>query len=182
MPSSRDDQGNPSTAGRQAAAASGATPPRETPGYETRDANTRGVLGFLVVLFVVINLVLFGSWRLFDYFAVADPSPAPASSFAGERQIPPPPDLQVNGREDFQKMYAKEQQELETYAWEDRKAGVVRIPIERAMDLLLEKGLPVVPSGAEGQSTAGNSPPTNRTSGVDAPSAALEERTRGDAQ
>ena len=63
--------------------------------------------------------------------------------------------------EDLQKMYAKQQQELETYAWEDRKAGIVRIPIERAMDLLLEKGLPVVPSGAEGQSTAGNSPPAN---------------------
>ena len=60
------------------------------------------------------------------------------------------------GREDLQKIYAKQQQELESYAWEDRKAGVVRIPIERAMDLLLEKGLPVMPSGAEGRSTAGN--------------------------
>jgi hypothetical protein len=177
-----DDRGDASAAGREAEVASGATPPRETPGYETRDANTRGVLGFMALLFVVINLVLFGTWRLFDYFAVADRPPAPASSFAGERQIPPPPDLQVNGREGFQKMYANQQQELETYAWEDRDAGIVRIPIERAMDLLLEKGVPVVPSGAEGQSTAGNSPPTNRTSGMDAPSAAVDERTRGDAQ
>jgi hypothetical protein len=182
VPSSMDDQGSPSAAGREAAAASGATPPRATLGYETRDANTRGVLGFMALLFVVINLVLFASWRLFDYFAVADRSPAPAFPFASERQVPPPPDLQVNGRKDFQKIYAQQQQKLESYAWEDRKAGIVRIPIERAMDLLLEKGLPVVPSGAEGQSTAGNSPPANRTSGANAPSAALDERTRGDAQ
>jgi hypothetical protein len=182
VPSSMDDQNQVSAAGRETEAPSGATPHRATSGYETRDANTRGVLGFLVVLFVVINLVLFGSWRLFDYFAVADRSPAPASSFAGERQIPPLPDLQVNGREDFQKMYAQQQRDLETNAWEDRKAGIVRVPIERAMDLLLEKGLPVVPSGVGDQSTAGNSPPASQTSGANAPSAALDERSRGDAQ
>jgi len=178
-----DDRDDVSAAGRESTAASGAPPPRKAVGYETRDANTRGVLGFLVVLFVVISLVLFGTWRLFDHFAVSDRPPAPASSFAGDRQIPPAPDLQVNGREDFQKMYAQQQQELETYAWEDRKAGIVRIPIERAMDLLLEKGLPVVPSGAgaEGQSTAGNSARTSRTSGANAPSAALDQRSIGDA-
>lgn len=172
MPSSMDDQDRAGAAEREAAAR----------GYETRDANTRGVLGFLAVLFVVLNLVLFGSWELFRYYAVADRPPAPPSSFADERQLPPAPELEVNGREDFQRIYAKQQQELETYAWEDRKAGVVRIPIERAMDLLLEKGLPVMPSGTEAQSTARNSAPTSEKSEASAPSADFHQGSNGDDQ
>jgi hypothetical protein len=177
VPSSMDDQDCAGATDRQAAA-----PPYEMRGYETRDANTRGVLGFLAVLFVVLILVLFGTWRLFRFYAVADRSAAPASYFANERQIPASPDLEVNGPEDFQNIYAKQQQELDTYAWQDRKARIVRIPIERAMDLLLEKGLPVMPSGTEGQSTVGNLAPKSRKNSADAPNAALHEGSGGDGQ
>jgi hypothetical protein len=61
----------------------------------------------------------------------------------------------VNSREDLLETQARQRQELETYSWEDRNAGIVRIPIDRAIDLLLQKGLPVIPSGArpEGGST-----------------------------
>ena len=38
---------------------------------------------------------------------------------------------------------AHEHEVLTTYGWTDKNAGVVRIPIERAKDLLLERGLPV---------------------------------------
>ena len=184
MPSSMDDAGRANTGDRDAAGLpretpARAAPPHQTRGYETRDANTRGVLGFLAVLFLVLNLVLFGTWRLFRHFSVTEQPPAPASPFASERQVPPAPDLEVNGREDFQKIYAEQQQELESYAWVDRKAGVVRIPIERAMDLLLEKGLPVMPSGAEGRSTAGNLERKSRRSEANAPSAALHEASSG---
>jgi hypothetical protein len=138
MPSSMDDARATGLRGRDAAA-----DPHNMPGYETRDANTQSVLGFLVVLFVALGLTLLGTWQLFRFYAVTDQQPAPASSFADERQIPPEPELAVNGRDDLLKMYAKQRQELDTYAWEDRKAGTVRVPIDRAMDLLLQKGLPV---------------------------------------
>ena len=36
-----------------------------------------------------------------------------------------------------------EHEVLTTYGWADKSAGVVRIPIDRAKDLLLERGLPV---------------------------------------
>ena len=58
----------------------------------------------------------------------------------------------MNPREDLQRILAKQQQKLETYGWEDRQAGTVRIPIERAMDLLLQKGLPVANPATPGQS------------------------------
>jgi hypothetical protein len=172
VPSSMDDKDRAGAVDRQAAAR----------GYETRDANTRGVVGFLAGLFVALNLLLFGTWWLFRVYSVVDRPPAPASSFASERQIPPAPDLEINGREDFLNIFTKQQQELETYAWQDRKAGVVRVPIERAMELLLEKGLPVVPSGTEGQSTVGSLAPKSRRSAANAPSAALHEGSRGDDQ
>jgi hypothetical protein len=123
-------------------------------GYETRDANAAGVLGFLVFLFVVLALILVGSWLLFRYYSVAERQPAPASSFAGERQIPTEPELEINGRADFLKSATSQQQKLETYAWEDRQKGTVRVPIERAMDLLAKKGLPVVPLKPEEGSSA----------------------------
>ena len=130
-------------------------------GYETRDANTKGVLVFLAVLFVVISCVLLGSWGLFRHFSVADAPPAPASSFSGERQLPPPPELQTSGRVDFQHLYDEQQQELKTYGWVDRQAGAVRLPIDRAMDLLVQKGLPTLPAAAQPPSTAEKSPAGN---------------------
>lgn len=139
MPSNTGDTGhNPLAAGGAPA-----------PGYETRDANTTAVLAFLVFLFVVLAATLFVTWRLFRHFDVAETEPAPASSFSGVRQLPAAPELQVHSREDLLETQAKQRQELETYSWEDRDAGIVRIPIDRAIDLLLQKGLPVIPSGAE---------------------------------
>jgi hypothetical protein len=40
-----------------------------------------------------------------------------------------------------------EQTRLKTYGWVDRQAGVVHIPIARAMQLLVERGLPQVGAG-----------------------------------
>jgi hypothetical protein len=117
-----------------------------TPGYETRDVNTTAVLGFLVFLLLVLALTMFGVWKLFRHYSAAEHQPVPAFFFENVRQVPSGPDLEVNAREDLLQIYSKQQQELETYSWEDRKAGTVRIPIERAMDLLLQKGLPVVPT------------------------------------
>ena len=49
----------------------------------------------------------------------------------------------------------REEEELNSYGWVDQKAGIVHIPIERAMQLIAERGLPVRPSetksGASGK-------------------------------
>ncbi|MCA9619680.1 MAG: hypothetical protein KC731_11660 [Myxococcales bacterium] len=46
---------------------------------------------------------------------------------------------------------------LTRYRWVDEKNGVVAIPIERAMDLLSERGLPAVAAPAEAKSADGES-------------------------
>ncbi len=114
-----------------------------SPGYETRDANPRGALGFLVVLGGGIALTSLVCWLLLGYFSRQQAQTEPASPFAESRQLPPGPQLQVYPRADLLKYLSKEKESLESYAWDNRAAGTVRVPIERAMGMLLQKGLSV---------------------------------------
>ena len=122
----------------------------KTPGYEPRDANTFGVLMFLGVLALTLAAIFLFTWGLFRQFSVSDETPGPGSAFANVREIPQGPVLQVTPREDLQQNVARQQLKIETYGWENRQTGTVRIPIEQAMDLLLKKGLPVSASAASG--------------------------------
>jgi hypothetical protein len=115
-----------------------------TPGYETRDANTGAILNFLVILAVVLvlsGLVCWGMFKIFSTHAI-DPA-ATDSPFADTRQLPLGPQLQVNPREDWLKFHQGQEDSLQTYAWENKSAGIARVPIQVAMDLLVKKGLPV---------------------------------------
>ena len=56
--------------------------------------------------------------------------------------LPAFPKLQLSPPMDLQAFRAREEQELTNYGWVNRSSGVVRIPIERAMDLVLQQGLP----------------------------------------
>jgi hypothetical protein len=114
------------------------------PGYETRDANAGGAFKFLVALGIVLVVTSLVCWGLFRYFSAhAMNQAASGSPFADTRQLPLGPQLQVNPREDWLKFREEQAQALETYAWENRSAGTVRVPIEVAMELLVKKGVPV---------------------------------------
>ena len=124
---------------------------RRAPGgaYERRDLSPRVIGLFLVGLVITTGLVLLLMWGLFDYYTArrmrAD---RPISPLADVRQIPPEPRLQVSGAADLAAFRSKEEAELKSYGWIDRQAGTVRIPIDRAMDLLLQRGLPTTPQKA----------------------------------
>jgi hypothetical protein len=113
------------------------------PGHETRGANARGVFKFLVLLSGLLAVAALLSWGLVRHFSKQNAGAASVSPFTETGQLPPGPQLQVNPRQDWLKYHEQQEKSLETYAWENRGAGIVRVPIERAMDLLLQKGLPV---------------------------------------
>lgn len=119
-----------------------------SPGYETRDANVLAVYRFLVFLGALLVVCALLSWGLFRYLSKHVTDTVNVSPFAESRQLPLGPQLQVNPREDWLKYREQQEQSLETYAWENRGSGIVRVPIERAMELLLQKGLPVQDSTA----------------------------------
>ena len=63
-------------------------------------------------------------------------------SLEQRREAPPEPQLQTHPLKDMDELRAAERTMLDHYAWVDQEAGVVRIPIERALELTAERGLP----------------------------------------
>ena len=131
--------------------------PGNQSGYEKRDANVRNLLRFAAGLFVTLLVAAGISKVVFDYLGRVQKLGPPATPFEQARALPPLPQLQAHPESDLEELRAKDQQELDSYGWVDRTRGIVHIPIEKAMDLILERGLPARPAGAapaEGSSAA----------------------------
>jgi len=80
---------------------------------------------------------------VFSYFVGHQGLGPPASPFEDVRTLPSGPRLQVTAPQDLKRYQGAQAEILNSYGWVDQKAGIVRIPVERAMDILLQKGLPV---------------------------------------
>ncbi len=112
------------------------TDPEQTTNHETTDVNLRPVILAGLSLAFVIVMVSAGMWVMFRSYAFPETNPQ-ASILASDRpRLPPQPRLQSNPIEDLQRLHAREDAILHRYGWVDRQAGVVQIPIERAMDLV----------------------------------------------
>ena len=121
-------------------------------GHETTDADIGKIVRSGIVLFLVVVASLVAMRLMFSFFVERQGLGPPASPFENTRKLPPEnmPRLQVAAPKDLGSYRLNQQKSLEEYGWVDRSNGVVRIPIDRAMDLLVERGLPVE-SGTSGQ-------------------------------
>ncbi len=124
--------------------------PDPQPGYETSDVHTGYVWIVAVGLIVTVAIVILGSTLLFDDLhrrevATQDRTAIDrvTSSVAAQRIQFPEPRLQTAPQVDLAALRAREDAELNTYGWIDRQAGVVRLPIEQAMNLVAQHGLPL---------------------------------------
>lgn len=129
-------------------------------GYEKRDVNFRGAYIFAATLAAVLIVVIFAMRGLFRYFSEAQTLGPPATPFKNVRELPPSPRLQPDPKGDLARTLEQQQQLLNTYGWVDQDAGKVRIPIDRAMDMLLQQGLPVRGQAAPPSGSA--TPPTQK--------------------
>jgi len=111
-------------------------------GYETRDTSARPIVIFGIALLgvMLVSLVLMG--LLFRYYNVREERRDQSASPLGAVAQPPGPRLQVTPGRDLVEQRAAETEQLDGYEWIDRDAGIVAIPVERAMDLVAERGLP----------------------------------------
>jgi hypothetical protein len=120
--------------------------PRENPevAHEESDVNVKAIFGFgigLLAVGVIIHILL---WVLFNYYskqAARVPRDFPLSADY-QQQAPPEPRLQTQPQEDLRQMRAREEAVLRGYGWVDKQTGVAHIPIEDAMKLVVERGLP----------------------------------------
>ncbi len=114
-------------------------------GYETSDANVGGVAKFAVGLAVICAIALVLMVVMLNSFRAEKKAAEPAlSPLAAQREpLPPEPRLQVQPNEDWLKYQAQEDSLLQSYGWVSREAGVVRLPVDRALELMAQRGLPV---------------------------------------
>jgi hypothetical protein len=122
--------------------------------HETREAVPKYIIYFAIGVAVSVAAGFLVSWGTLVFFQHHQTYSEPQSAISRGRVLPPPgmPQLQAHPDTDLQ-VYLKNQRKiLDSYGWVDRKSGVVRIPIQRAMTVLLQKGLPArnssTPKGA----------------------------------
>jgi hypothetical protein len=118
----------------------------EPGGYEKSDLRPKPIVVFGVILTLVTILAFVAAYGMIWFLGWWDRPrlETPASPLA-TRTVPSEPRLQVEAPKDLQSLQANEQEVLTTYAWVSKEAGIARIPIERAMQLVLERGLPISP-------------------------------------
>jgi hypothetical protein len=141
--------------------------PDASKGYEASDVRISGVMVFLVALSifaVVAALLAYGLGKVLNARMAKEDGPRskwaqpvdvrslgnlPSSpelqnKMAELTQSFPTPRLQTDdGNQDVTDLHAREDLLLDNYSWVDQSQGKVRIPIERAMELLAQRGLPV---------------------------------------
>jgi hypothetical protein len=157
--------------------------PDASKGYETSDARVSGVVIFLVALtiFAVVTAGIAyelgkvlnthmktedgppSRWaRQVDVRPLGNmPSnPEMQSKLSEMTQSFPTPKLQTDdGSQDVADLHAREDLLLENYSWVDDAHSKVRIPIERAMELIAERGLPVAKPVEQGPLMTGDKKP-----------------------
>lgn len=118
--------------------------------YEPGDVNAVALTKFGLSMAALIVIFLFGLWFVFEFLknrAAELGKPLSTAAMVNNQKLPPEPRLQRHPAQDMREWRAAEDKVLNQYAWIDPDKGVVRIPIDRAMDLIAQRGLPVLPAG-----------------------------------
>ena len=113
--------------------------------HEESDVNVAAILRYglgLVVVAVVVHIFLW--WLLGAYERQNERAQTQVYPMAAGQQnrLPPAPRFQENPQQELQQLREKQKALLEGYGWVNKEAGVARIPIEEAMRLVVERGLP----------------------------------------
>ena len=124
-------------------------------GYERLDISAKGVLYFFLSLAagtVLIVVFLAGMYTYLDKrerglqptlnpLATNVPTDTRSISEHYPEHAFPNPRLETDERTQLNEDRLKEDGKLDSYGWADEKAGTIHIPIERAMDLIAQRGL-----------------------------------------
>jgi hypothetical protein len=152
-------------------------------GYELSDVRVTGIVVFLISLgiFVAVSAILcYGIGKVINaqmnkedgpnskWTKTAEvrqlgnmpSSPALQNKMAELTQQFPAPRVQTDdGNQDVADLHAREDLLLENYTRVDGKPGMVRIPIERAMQMIAQHGLPVAPAAQQPTLMTGDKQP-----------------------
>lgn len=112
--------------------------------YERRDINARALVFIALGACGASLLVLLGIGGLYRRYRsqedAADSQLAPWSSKT--QKCPPPPRLEVDLSSSLRELRESQQKRLTSYGWIDRTSGIVHVPVDRAIDRIVEHGVP----------------------------------------
>jgi hypothetical protein len=127
-------------------------------GFEREDLGSKPVIGFIVTLVISGILIYYIIWGIFHFLDAYDAkhqqsrTPLVQIEKANPRDVQsqtiqsfPQPRLEENERIEIDGFRYGEEEELNSYGWVDKNAGVAHIPIEQAMQLIAQRGLPTTP-------------------------------------
>jgi hypothetical protein len=109
-------------------------------GHEKSEVSVRFIVISLSVLLIgtfLVALLVIGIFRFFSYTYQTQ-----ESAKQSQQQIPPEPRIEVEPWQQLLDVHAREDHVLSSYAYVDKQQGIVRIPIDQAIDALAKKGLP----------------------------------------
>jgi hypothetical protein len=125
---------------------------RENPDvrFEKKDVNESSTFWFGVGILVVMVVTAIATKPLYDFLGERESTTQPPAAYEAESDPsalePPAPRLQVRPELELAAFRAQEDAILASYAWVDKEHGIVRIPVEEAMRLVAERGMPVFES------------------------------------
>lgn len=118
--------------------------------HEDEDVSVAGILGAVALLVLMVVVVMVVAFRLDSSLNLTQDGKAPRAA-AVRVHVPAEGTaaLPLSGRpqDDLATIRRAETERLESHGWVDRQAGVVRVPIGDAMDILARRGLPSLPDG-----------------------------------
>jgi hypothetical protein len=153
-------------------------------GYEKSDVGVTGIAVFLTALLIfvaVCGVLTWGMGKLINAWMDKQDGPntkwTTAVNIRELGNLPNSPDMQRkvaelthrfptprlqmdDGNQDVADLHQREDLLLSHYSWVDQAKGKVRIPIERAMELVAQQGLPVAPATRLQPAMTGDDRPT----------------------
>lgn len=129
----------------------GPTPPGAQ--YEHTDIDPG--IGYKFALWLTVAMlisfgIVYGTFRFFDSRQdAADQASQRYPMAVGVTRPNPTPFLQTQPFKDIYMLREEEAKKLQGYGWVDKEGGVTRIPIDRAMELMLQRGFATRPDGGD---------------------------------
>jgi hypothetical protein len=123
------------------------------PGAKHEHTDIDVSVGYKFALWLTVSMlisagIVYGSFWFFEGQAKTADRLAQKYPLAIERvREAPRPNLQNQPFKDIYQLRQGENQKLTSYGWVDKEGGVTHIPIDRAIDVMLQKGFPARPDG-----------------------------------
>lgn len=112
--------------------------------HERKDVDVIGLFFVAAIIVLLLAISFLCAWGVVHFFNSERKEDHPAPMAARTAGTFPAPRLEATPGVALAKDIAAQKVELESYGWVDHKKGIAHIPIYRAMELLLQRGLPEV--------------------------------------